>query len=148
MCPRTVIIAIVAFVFLSGSGICETIDWRQYHDGIRIAKKENKKVFLHFRTAWCRYCAQMEAVTFKDLSVVRFLNTYFVSIKVDGDKETSIVKSYKVPGYPDNRFLDEKAKAVYRLPGFSEPVAFLFFLEYIQTDSYKTMDPMQYYKSR
>ena len=29
------------------------------------------------------------------------------------------------------------------LSGFVDPTTFLFFLEYIQTDYYKTMDPMQ-----
>ncbi|NOX33661.1 MAG: DUF255 domain-containing protein [Deltaproteobacteria bacterium] len=139
---------VLIFIFVPIMGICETIDWKQYNEGIRLAKKENKKVFLHFRTGWCGYCKQMELITFKDNSVVRFLNEHFVSIKVDGDKEKSFVKAYKVKGYPDNRWLDEKIKEAYRLPGFVGPETFLFFLEYIQTDSYKTMDPIKYYRSR
>ena len=138
---------IIAFVMMPGQGICKTIDWKQYNDGIRLAKKQNKKVFLHFRTDWCRYCVKMEKATFKDNSVVQFLNEHFISIKVDGDKEKSIAKAHKVKGFPDTRFLDEKKEA-YRLPGFIDPMTFLFFLEYIQTDSFKTMNPMQYYKSR
>lgn len=133
---------------LAGTGSCQSIDWKQYDNGIRLAQKEDKKIFLHFRTDWCRYCAQMEQSTFKDSSVAAFLNKHFVSIKVDGDKETAIVKAYKVSGYPDSRFLDEKEKEIHRLPGLIEPMMLLFFLEYIQTDSYKTMDPMQYHKSK
>ncbi len=105
-------------------------------------------VFLHFRTNWCRYCAKMDQSTFKDKAVIQFLNEHFVSIKVDGDKEKNIVTAYKVPGFPDSRFLDAKGQEIHRLPGFIEPVTFHFFLEYIQTDNYLTMDPMQYYRIR
>jgi len=148
MRAKIVFIVIIAFVMMPCLGICETIDWKQYNEGIQLAGKQNKKVFLHFRTDWCGYCKKMDKSTFKDQSVIRLLNEYFVSIKVDGDKEKSIVKEYKVRGYPDSRFLDEEKKEVHKMPGFVDPATFLFFLEYIQTDSYKTMDPMQYYKSR
>ena len=148
MRKKILFIMLTAFIIMPGSGMCETIDWKQYNDGIRLAKKENKKVFLYFRTDWCGYCARMDHATFKDNKVVRFLNEHFVSIKVDGDKEKPILKEYKVAGFPDNRFLDKQKKEAFRLPGFVEPATFLFFLEYVQTDSYKTMDPMQYYKSR
>jgi thioredoxin-related protein len=124
------------------------IDWKQFNEGIRLAEKQDKKIFLHFRTDWCGYCSQMERVSFKDSAVVKFLNENFVSIKVDGDKEKSITELYKVTGYPDNRFLDGKKKEAFRLPGFVDPMTLLFFLEYIQSDSFKTMDPMQYYKNR
>ncbi|RLC14397.1 MAG: hypothetical protein DRH93_20795 [Deltaproteobacteria bacterium] len=148
MRPKIVFMLIVAFVMMPCYAICETIDWKKYSEGVRLARKQNKKIFLHFRTDWCRYCDQMEQTTFKDKSVGVFLNEHFVSIKVDGDREKSIAKTHKVTGFPDNRFLDEKIKEAFRLPGFVEPMTFLFFLEYIQTNSYKTMDPMQYYKSR
>ena len=148
MYRRIALMLLIAFVMIPCYGMCETIDWKQYNEGIQLAKKQNKKLFLHFRTDWCRYCAKMERATFKDNSVVQFLNEHFVSIKVDGDKQKPVVQLYKVKGYPDSRFIDENRKEAFRIPGFVDPAAFLFFLEYIQTDNYKTMDPMQYYKSR
>ncbi len=139
----------MAVSFLSaGSGVSETMDWKQYDDGIRTAAAQGKKIFLHFRTDWCKYCALMDQQTFGNPLVIKFLSKHFIAVKIDGDKEKEVAKEYKVKGYPDNRFLDSKGKEAYRLPGFVEPDAFLFFLEYIQSDSYKTMDPMQYYKSR
>jgi thioredoxin-related protein len=148
MRTKTAVMMVLFCLLTMGSGIGETIDWKKFSEGARLAKKENKKVFLHFRTDWCGYCLKMEETTFKNDSVVRFLNEHFISIKVDGDRQVPIVKEYKVAGFPDNRFLDEQMNAAYRLPGFIEPATFSFFLEYIQTGHYKTMDPMQYYKTR
>jgi thioredoxin-related protein len=90
----------------------------------------------------------MDQETFSDPAVAAFLNERFVAIKVDGDREPSLAKAYKVTGYPDSRFLDREMKGVFQLPGFIESPAFFFFLEYIHSDSYKTMNPMQYYKTR
>ncbi|MCP3875715.1 MAG: thioredoxin family protein [Desulfobacteraceae bacterium] len=148
MHKRVLFILLIVLILMPIQGICETIDWKQYSDGLRLAEKQNKKVFLHFRTDWCGYCKKMERYTFKDNEVVTFLNKHFISIKVDGDKEKFVTNHYGVKSFPDTRFLDENKEQIHRLPGFVDPMMFLFFLEYIQTDSYKTMDPMQYYKSK
>jgi thioredoxin-related protein len=138
----------VLFFWISDPIACKTIDWKSYDEGMHQAENQDKKIFLHFRTDWCRYCTQMDQGTFSDPLVIAFLSEHFIAVKVDGDREKEAVKQHHVSGYPDNRFLDEKGREVYRLPGFVEPDVFLFFLEYIQTGSYQTMDPMQYYKSR
>ena len=148
MMRLTLVIITAAFFLISSPVICDTINWKPYDEGMRLARNQGKKTFLHFRTDWCRYCTQMDKETFSNPFVIKFLSDHFVAVKVDGDREQAVGKDYKVKGYPDNRFLDGKGEEVYGLPGFVEPQAFLFFLEYIQTDSYKTMDPMQYYKSR
>ncbi|MDA8135463.1 MAG: thioredoxin family protein [Desulfobacteraceae bacterium] len=138
----------VLFFWISSSAVCKTIDWKSYDEALGREGTQGKKIFLHFRTDWCRYCTQMDQETFGHPLVVSFLSEHFIAVKVDGDREKEAVKQHQVSGYPDNRFLDEKGREVYRLPGFVEPEVFLFFLEYIQTGSYQTMDPMQFYKSR
>lgn len=138
----------VLFFWISNPAVCKTIDWKSYDEAMVRAGNQGKKIFLHFRTDWCKYCAQMDQETFSHPLVVSFLSEHFIAVKVDGDREKEAVKQHHVSGYPDNRFLDAEGREVYRLPGFVEPEVFLFFLEYIQTGSYQTMDPMQYYKSR
>lgn len=141
------------FILLSAGLSCtpalgQTINWKTYAAGIREAKAENKKIFLHFMTQWCGYCKKMNQTTFKDDEVISYLNRHFVSIQVDGDKEKSVTETHRVTGFPDNRFLDSDMTLAYRVPGFTDPLAFRFFMEYVNTDSYKTMDPMEYYRTR
>ncbi len=143
-----VMVIVISCLWIPESGLSQSINWKSYADGILLSKQKNKKVFLHFMTDWCGYCKKMDLLTFSDERVIQFLNDHFVSIKVDGDRETQIRDSYKVTGYPDNRFLGNNRKQINRLPGFIQQDSFLFYLEYIHTDSYKTMSPMEYYKSR
>lgn len=148
MIKKIVIMLFGSLLLAAQIGICESINWNPYTKGMQKAKAENKKTFLHFRADWCGYCKQMDKTTFKDREVIQFLNTHYISIKVDGDREKKIGKAYKVTGYPDNRFLDEEGRQAYRLSGFIAPEQFQFFLEYIESGSYKTMSPMEYFKAR
>lgn len=124
------------------------IDWQSHRQGMDKAKLENKKIFLHFKSNRCGYCVKMDRITFSDAKVIAYLNTHFVPIRVNGDIDRELAKAYKVPGYPDNRFFDEKENQVFQFFGFYGPDAFMVFLEYIKTESYTSMNPMQFYESR
>ncbi len=143
-----IVLSALVLIWLARSAFCAGIDWKPYNEGMQQAREQNKKVFLHFRTDWCRFCSQMEQQTFSDASVIGFLTDHFVSIKVDGDREKDVGRAYKIVGYPDTRFLDGAGREVYKLPGMVAPDVLLFFLQYIQSESYQTMDPMEYYRSR
>lgn len=142
------VVSVSIFLTCPAGGLGMEINWKSYDEGMTESKKQGRKVFLHFMADWCGYCKKMDSVTFSDERVIAFLNTHFVAVRVNGDHEEKIREIYGVRGYPDNRFLDNNRKQVYRTPGFINAETFMFFLEYIHTDSYKTMDPMQYYKSR
>lgn len=148
LCLRIFFFILLSAGLSSTPALGQTIHWKTYAAGIREAKAENKKIFLHFMTQWCGYCKKMNQTTFADDEVVSYLNRHFVSIQVDGDKEKTLTGKYSVTGFPDNRFLDSDMNLAYRVPGFVDPLAFRFFMEYVKTDSYKTMDPMAYYRSR
>lgn len=143
-----ILLSLLTVLGIAQNAFCESIQWENYNEGIRLSRKENKKVFLYFRADWCGFCVKMEKTVFADRKIIAFLNQHFISIKVDGDKETSLNRAYKVNGFPDNRFLDELRQEVFKLPGFLDTMTFFFVLEYIHSNSYKTMTPIQYYKSR
>ncbi len=124
----------------------QEIHWLDHEKGLVMAREQNKPVFLHFSAQWCGYCRKMERETFQDKEVISYLNDHFISIKVDADERKGLARKYQVAGLPDNRFLDKDGNPVYRVPGFMEPLALVFFLEYIQSKAYKTMDPRAYYQ--
>jgi len=115
------------------------IQWQSYETGMELGKKENKKVFLHFWSEDCEYCIKMAKETFADSAVIAYLNKYFISIKVNSDKERALVSEYKVRGLPDNWFIAEKKEIIGNQPGFIPADTLLPLLRYIHTDSYKKM---------
>ena len=131
-------ILILAICLIACNAYSDKIHWYSYDEGLKLAKTENKKVFLHFWAAWCGYCTKMVAQTFNDTSVADYLNKNFIPIKVNTDKEKGIAVKYKIRGLPDTCFLTGEGEKITNLAGYIPPDKLLPVLKYISTDSYKT----------
>lgn len=78
----------------------DSIQWYAYEEGTALAKKEHKKVYLHFWAEWCAYCKKMEKETFHNASVVAYLNRHFIAVKVNTDRETELADRFGVRAFP------------------------------------------------
>jgi len=148
---QTCIIMLI-FYFIS-SGIyspafsSDRINWHTYKEGMELGKKDRKKVFLYFYADWCGYCNDMEKITFKDQSVIDVLNSRFIPVKVNTDKEKGAASGYNIRGLPSNWFITENGENISNLPGYIPPNRLLSILKYINTDSYKSMTFKSYLKN-
>jgi thioredoxin-related protein len=131
-------ILIVAFCLTSGLAAAgakpqsaKQIKWLNYKEGMALAKKQNKKVFLHFYTEWCDYCKEMNATTFSSRSVVRILNRDFVAIRVDTTKHHKLAAQYNIRPVPDNWFLSADGDKIRNFLGYFEPDQFVTVLRYV-----------------
>ena len=115
------------------------IQWYPYKEGMALGKSEGKKVFLHFYADWCGYCVKMEKTTLRDPFVVNYLNTHFIPIRVNADREKKVVSDYSVRGLPATWFISETGETISNQPGYVPPDMLGNMLKYIQTDSYKTI---------
>jgi len=71
------------------------------------AKKQKKNIFVDAYTTWCGPCRQMDKEVYRDKRVVAYLDSNFISIKVQidrNDKDPVEVKTW----YGDARMLSEK----------------------------------------
>ena len=123
----------------SGFASSDSINWYAYDEGIVLRKIEKKKIFLHFWAEWCKYCAKMAKVTFKDPKVITYLNKNFISIKIDIEKEHKITSNYNIIGLPVTWFISENGEEISDLPGYVPPEKLIDILKYVHTDSYKNM---------
>ena len=73
-------------------------------EGLKLAKKENKPVFIDFWATWCKNCLAMDATTFKDEKVMQEFDNYILvkykaeNLKVSPTKE--ILKYFEIIGLP------------------------------------------------
>jgi thioredoxin-related protein len=120
------------------------IQWRSYEDGKSIAQSESKKIFLNFRADWCTYCRSMEKNTFTDADIIAFLNSNFISIKIDVDREKSLARKYNIQPLPDTWFLTQTGEVIGNRPGYLTPQDLLPLLRYIHSESYQKMGFKQF----
>jgi len=89
------------------------------------AKGESKVVMIDFFTTWCGPCKKLDAVTWKDEAVVRWLTEKTVALKIDAEKEEQLAERFRVDAYPSVVFVQPDGKELGRLVGYKEPQAFL-----------------------
>ncbi|MEE9128866.1 MAG: thioredoxin family protein [Phycisphaerales bacterium] len=85
--------------------------------GLRAAKDQNKRVFLHFGAPWCGWCHRLED-WMADENVAAILSKHFVDVKIDidrtlrGNEMKDRMTKGESAGIPWYAFLDAEGKIV------------------------------------
>jgi len=79
-----------------------------WEEALLKAKEEDKIIFVDAFTTWCGPCRNMAANTFPDPEVGTLFNQYFISLKIDMEKEMGheFGKKFFVSAYPTLFFID------------------------------------------
>lgn len=133
---------------VSASATLKQILWNGYTPGMALAEKEGKSIFLYFHASWCGYCGKLKKETFTDDRVKAYLNDHFVSISVDTEKQGELAGQWGVRGLPNMWFLESDGAKISNLPGFVDADQLLPILQYIHTQSYKTMNFKEYVQQK
>lgn len=99
-----------------------------FADALKLAKKENKIIFIDAYTSWCGPCKMMSARTFTDANVGQYFNDKFINLKVEMEKDADgpeIARRYKIQAYPTLLFINGDGKLVHSILGFRDASAFL-----------------------
>jgi len=139
----------------------DVIKWYTWEEAHELSKTAPKKVFIDLYTDWCGWCKRMDATTFKDPEVVKYLNENFYPVKFDAEQKEAIVfgdKTYEfMPGgrrgvhqlayalldgrlgYPAFVMLDESFARILISPGYKKSPQLMKELEFAQAEAYKSM---------
>ncbi len=98
------------------------VDWYPWgEEAFTKARNENKPIFLSIGYSTCHWCHVMERESFENRQTADFLNSHFVSIKVDREERPDVDKIYMTAvqamsgqgGWPLNCFLTPDLKPFY-----------------------------------
>jgi thiol-disulfide isomerase/thioredoxin len=83
------------------------------------AKTENKLIFMDAFAEWCGPCKRMAATVFTDEKVGKFMNSNFICLKKDMEKDEGpeLSRKFDVSAYPTLLFLNAEGKLVQRNVG-------------------------------
>jgi uncharacterized protein YyaL (SSP411 family) len=116
-CSRVLALCLILFVAGVASA-SDTINWRSYEEGMVLSRLEKKKVFLHFYADWCGFCRKMANTTFKDSSLISYLNENYMPVRVNTDREPQTAGNYGVSGLPTTVFLTPMGEPIFSVPGY------------------------------
>lgn len=119
----------------SGIAFTENLTWQQVR---KIAKKENKYIFVDCYTTWCKPCKRMDINVYANDSVGNLFNDRFISVKVQMDttktdnkftrkwynRAQKMKTKYGISAYPTSLFFAPDGKIVHKDFGYKTPDKF------------------------
>ena len=105
----------------NGEGIqFQTGSW---DEALKLAKKENKLIFLDMYASWCGPCKRLKSKTFPNEDVGEFFNKNFINYAIDAEKGEGVklASKYRITAYPTLLFIDSKGQIVARTMGYHTP---------------------------
>ncbi len=144
----------------SGSTATDKIKWMDFEQAVAQNKKKPKKIFIDLYTDWCGWCKKMDASTFLNPVIVKYMNDNFYAVKFNAERKDTVMyngKKFVNPNpstprsshqmatellsgrmsYPSYVFLDESLNKITVVPGYRKAPEFEGILNYIGSNSYK-----------
>jgi thioredoxin-related protein len=135
------------------------VKWYTFKDAYELNKKKHKKMFIDVFTEWCGWCKKMDAETFTNQTIAKYMNDHFYCVKFDAECKDTIVidgqtfvnpnpngkrSSHKLAiellrgqmSYPSYVFLNEQGQKLTVVSGYQQAKEFEGILSYFGTDAY------------
>ncbi len=78
-------ISLLLFILLGFSQNTEEIKWYSFEEALDLNKQEPKLIFVDVYTDWCGWCKKMDAATFKEPRIVKYMNEKYYCVKLDAE---------------------------------------------------------------
>lgn len=114
-----------------------------WEEALKLAKKENKFVFLDVYGPWCGGCVNLERRVFPVKKVGDFYNKHFVCVKFnmeDGGEGSKVGKRYDVTAYPTLIFFNPEGYELVRELGYRDVEQLLALGEKVLASTSESME--------
>ncbi len=132
------------------------VAWMAWDQAMTTAQTEGKFIVVDVYTDWCHWCKVMDDKTYVDPAVAGLMKESFAAVKLNAERENTVnfkgkaytemdlARSFGVNGYPTTLFLASDGTVIGKIPGYIEAPVFKKILEYLTSNSYKSMSLDQY----
>jgi len=82
---------LIVSVLISLSSIAQSkVNWMSWDEAVAANEKSPKMIFVDTYTDWCGWCKKMDASTFADPVIAKYMNENYYSIKMDAEMTDTI----------------------------------------------------------
>lgn len=134
------------------------VNWLTFEEALEKNKKNPKPILVDLYTDWCGWCKKMDATTYKNGTIVKYINDNYYAVKMDGEGKNDINfkgKTFKFVqqgrskyhelaaaimkgkmSYPSTAFFNAEQQLIQTVPGYLTKERFEKILAYFSSDSY------------
>lgn len=152
------------------------VNWMTFEEAEEALKKEPRKLLVDVYTLWCGPCKMMEAQTFKNPVIAKYINENFYPVKFNAEGADPVTfkgKTFENPDYQEGRrgrnsthqlayaiagvngrlsyptvvYLDEELNIISPVPGFLRPPQIEPLLHFVVEEAYNEMQFEEYKKN-
>jgi thioredoxin 1 len=87
-------------------------------EGIELARKENKLVFLYINSESCSYCRILEKQFAESEEFQKIIDQYYIWVTLDFQRNPAIVARFRLQGSPAMIIIDQNDEPVFGIPGY------------------------------
>ncbi len=166
---------LILILFLNSSIFCENfaqkktneINWYSLEEAESLQKTKPRVIMIDFYTDWCGWCKKLDKLTYKNDSIIKYINSNFYPVKFNAEEKDSVKYLGKVYGskkrgkkflndfavklldgklsYPSIIYLDENFKKI-GVHGYTESKDLFIILTYFAEKIYKNTSFEEYKK--
>lgn len=124
---------IVVFALIIGTSVTAQVshinfmNQAKWEKILKMAKKQNKPIFVDAYTTWCGPCKTMDRDVFTNNEVAAFFNANFISVKMDMEKGEGITlkTDWEIKAYPTLLYFNSNGEIAHRVVGAYNAQEFL-----------------------
>lgn len=130
---KTLTLLLLALSFVAYSNSPTSINF--INGSVNLAKNkaavEGKLIFIDFTADWCTVCKFMDETTFRDHTIVSYLNSNYVPVKIDADDFDGVayMRKFDVNSLPTFIILNSNGEEIGRYQKSIAPSNLIYLLE-------------------
>ena len=119
----------ILLVLFASSLLASEIDWiHDYDDALKIAKQQNKDIYIFIGADKCRFCDLFKKNALSKKSVIKRLNREYIPVYLSRDQH-KIPSNFATQGVPRHYFVSSSGKVFHEDRGSREESGFLSILD-------------------
>lgn len=153
-------LVLLAVVVLSTITVqAQEVNWLSFEEALELNKKNPKPIMIDLYTDWCGWCKRMDATTYKNEVIVKYINDNYYAVKMDGEGKEDITfkgRTFKFVqkgrskyhelaaailngklSYPSTAFFTPDEQLIQSVPGYLAKERFEKILAYFSGEAYK-----------
>jgi len=151
------------FVLTALLANAQEVNWISFEEALALNKKSPKPILVDLYTDWCGWCKRMDATTYKNNVIVKYINDNYYAVKMDGEGKEDItfkghtfkfvqkkldngktVKYHEFTAavldgkmsYPSTVFFNSQEQIIQKVPGYITQEKFEKILAYFSGEHY------------
>lgn len=90
----------------------------------RLSQQTNKPMLFVFGADWCTWCKKLEKTTLTDRELVAYINSHYVPIHIDADRDPRVVEILEAESLPCAVILSPNADLLGRINGYKDAAGY------------------------